>query len=255
MELKIDWDKGLLESDGKEFNIDTGEAFDIISDAYLKIGWQNKQAYSYTWMGRPIIQVPEDMVRMQEIIYKVKPDYLIETGIAHGGSLIFYASLFRAMGHGKIIGVDIDIREHNRVAMENHELFDIITMYEGDSTDDNITAKIAETVGENSRVVVILDACHTREHTLKELELYSKFINVGSYIISCDGGIMERVAQLPNAIKSEPDWDTNNPKRAAEEFVESNDNFIIEDVKFDFNEGNVGTWSSYWQGGIIRRMK
>jgi len=255
VELRIDWDKGLLESDGKEYSIDTGEAFDIISDAYLKVGWQNKQVYSYTWMGRPIIQSPEDMVRIQELIYKIKPDYIIETGIAHGGSLIYYAGLLKAMGHGRVIGIDIDIREHNRKAMEEHKLIDLITMYEGDSTSETILADIKETIGDNSKVLVLLDACHTKDHSLKELDLYSKLVSVGSYIISCDGGIMERVSTLPNAINVEPDWDVNNPKAAAEEFVKDNDNFVIEDVEFDFNEGNVKTWSSYWQGGIIKRIK
>jgi len=254
MELRIDWDKGLLESDGKEYNIDTGEAFDIVSDAYLKIGWQNKQVYSYTWMGRPIIQSPEDIVRVQELIYKIKPDYIIETGIAHGGSLIYYASLLKAMGHGKVIGIDIDIREANRKAMEEHELIDLITMYEGDSTNEKILAEIKETIGDDSKVLVLLDACHTKDHSLKELELYSKFVSVGSYIISCDGGVMERVATLPNAINAEPDWATNNPKAAAEEFVRDNEGFVLEDVEFEFNEGNVKTWSSYWQGGIIKRI-
>jgi len=260
MELRIDWDKGLLESDGKEYSIDTSEAFDIISDAYLKIGWQNKQVYSYTWMGRPIIQSPEDMVRVQELIYKVKPDFIIETGIAHGGSLIYYAGLLKAMGNGgKVLGVDIDIRQHNRIAMEKHELMDGIIMYEGSSTDADIIAdmfyKIKSHPKGNPVVMVLLDACHTKEHSLKELELYSKFVTPGSYVISCDGGIMERVATLPNAVKAEPDWATNNPKAAAEEFVKNNDNFVIENVDFEFNEGNVKTWHSYWQGGVIKRIK
>ena len=259
MELRIDWDKGLLESDGKEYSIDTGEAFDIISDAYLKIGWQNKQVYSYTWMGRPIIQSPEDMVRVQELIYKVKPDFIIETGIAHGGSLIYYAGLLKAMGGGKVVGVDIDIREHNREAMEKHELYENIVMYEGSSTDPEIIKLIeGQIAGHPSNrypvVMVLLDACHTKQHSLEELEIYSKFVTPGSYIISCDGGIMERVATLPNAIKAEPDWATNNPKAGAEEFVKNNENFVIENVEFEFNEGNVKTWSSYWQGGVIKRI-
>ena len=205
-------------------------------------------------MGRPIIQSPEDMIRIQELIYKIKPDYIIETGIAHGGSLIYYASLLKAMGHGKVIGIDIDIREANRKAMEEHELIDLITMYEGDSTNEKILAEIKETIGDDSKVLVLLDACHTKDHSLKELELYSKFVSVGSYIISCDGGVMERVATLPNAINAEPDWATNNPKAAAEEFVRDNEGFVLEDVEFEFNEGNVKTWSSYWQGGIIKRI-
>jgi len=254
MNFSVDWNSGVIKTDTGDVSIDSTEAFDIISDAYLKVGWQNKHVYSFTWMGRPIIQSPEDIVRVQELIYKIKPDYIIETGIAHGGSLVYYAGLLKAMGHGKVIGIDIDIREHNREAIEKHELIDLITMYEGDSTDEKILAKIKETVGDDSKVLVLLDACHTKDHSLRELDLYSKFVSVGSYIISCDGGIMERVADLPNAIKAEPDWATNNPKAAAEEFVKYNKDFVLDEVEFEFNEGNVKTWSSYWQGGIIRRV-
>src|SRR3712207_2599821 len=102
------------------FDLPSAEAFEAASNAWLRVGWDTKHVYSFTWMGRPIIQLPEDMIRLQEVIWTLQPDVLIETGIAHGGSLIFYSSLFEAMGRGRVIGVDIQIRPHNRAAIEAH---------------------------------------------------------------------------------------------------------------------------------------
>jgi len=257
MNFSVDWDLDVIKTDAGDIKINSTEAFDIISDAYFKIGWQNKHVYSFTWLGRPIIQHPEDIVRAQELVYNLRPDFIIETGIAHGGSLIFYASLCRAMEKGRVIGVDIDIREHNRTEIDKSPVRDLITMYEGSSTDPEIISKIKETIKTskvpNPVVLVILDACHTKEHALKELEEYSKFVSLGSYIISCDGGIMEMVSEIKDALKSEPDWKTNNPKKAAEEFADSNGNFEICNPEFNFNEGTVKKWHSYWGGGILRR--
>jgi cephalosporin hydroxylase len=109
----------------------TKEAFELISLQWVKVGWNQKYSYTFSWLGRPIIQLPEDMIRIQEVIYQVKPDVIIETGVAHGGSLIYYASLFKAMGKGRVVGVDIEIRPHNRKAIEEHELSSFITLVEG----------------------------------------------------------------------------------------------------------------------------
>jgi len=253
--LVVDYDLGEISCNGASYDLKSSDAFELISDAYLKIGWQNKHVYSFTWFGRPIIQFPEDLIRVQELIYDIKPDFIIETGIAHGGSLIYYASLCKALGKGRVIGVDIDIRKNNRDAMEKHELYDYITMYEGSSVDESIIKEMEEQIKssgiESPKILVLLDACHTKAHTLKELELYSRFVSIGSYIIATDGGVMQRVSDLKNAIKADPDWATNNPKVAAEEFVSSNKNFAIVEPKFKFNEGTVSKWFSYWQGGII----
>src|SRR2546423_6328338 len=110
------------------------EGFKILSAAWLRAGWAAKYVYSFTWMGRPVIQLPEDMVRVQEAIYRLRPTVIVETGVAHGGSLIFYASLFKALGQGRVIGIDIEIRPHNRRAIEEHEPAHLITLAEGRST-------------------------------------------------------------------------------------------------------------------------
>src|SRR5439155_18014109 len=131
-----------------------------------------KYVYAFTWMGRPIIQLPEDIVRIQEVLYRVKPEVIVETGVAHGGSLILYASLCKAMGHGRVIGVDVEIRPHNRQAIEAHELSPLITLVEGSSVDPTIVACVRDLVREGERAIVILDSNHTKAHVLAELGSY-----------------------------------------------------------------------------------
>lgn len=227
----------------------TREAFSVISQAWLRCGWDNKYVYSFTWLGRPIIQLPEDIIRIQEVIYQVKPDVIIETGVAHGGSLIFYASLCHAIGRGRVIGIDIEIRKHNRMAIETHELFSYITLLEGSSIDPHIVAKVESLVKPDEKVLVVLDSNHTKEHVLAELNAYSKLISVGSYIVATDG-IMESLVGAP---RSNPDWSWNNPKAAAEEFVRHNSAFVIQEPVFPFNEGNVSQRVTYWPFAFLRR--
>src|SRR5512143_283027 len=109
------------------------DAFDLLSQLWLKVGWNEKYSYTFSWLGRPIIQLPEDMIRMQEVIYKIKPDVMVETGVAHGGSLVYYAGLCKILGKGRVIGIDIDIHAPSRKALEEHELSSYITLIQGDS--------------------------------------------------------------------------------------------------------------------------
>lgn len=172
--------------------IGSAEAFNLVSKAWLRCGWDVKHVYSFTWLGRPVIQLPEDLLRLQELIYRVKPDVILETGIAHGGSLVFYASLCQGMGKGRVIGVDVEIRSHNRKAIESHELSPLITLLEGDSVSSNILTEIKSLIDERERVFVILDSCHTKQHVLAELNAYCQFVSVDSYLVAMDG-IMEDV--------------------------------------------------------------
>jgi cephalosporin hydroxylase len=229
---------------------DHPEAFEAVSAAWLRIGWDVKYVYSFSWFGRPIIQLPEDMVRVQEAIYRVRPEVIVETGIAHGGSLVFYASLCKGMGRGRVVGVDIEIRPHNREAVEAHELFDYITLIEGGSTDPEVVSQVHEAVGNAASVFVMLDSNHTKAHVLAELEAYAPLVTPGSYIVAADG-IMEQVAGAP---RTSEDWRWNNPKAAAEEFVAAHTGFRIEPPPFTFNEGAVDSMVTYWPGGWIRRV-
>src|SRR5579862_4730335 len=204
--IVIDGDK-VTRSDGngtapEEFGIGTPEAFRLLSDVWLRSGWDTKYVYSFTWLGRPMIQLPEDVIRLQEVIFEVRPDVIVETGVAHGGSLVFYASLCKLLGAGRVIGVDIEIREHNRRALEAHPLGKWITLVEGDSASDATIAKVRKRIGSARKVMVLLDSCHTKEHVRRELEAYAPMIGRGSYIVAMDG-IMERLAGAP---RSEADW-------------------------------------------------
>jgi len=247
----------IILDDNSEVPLYTPEGFRAISDLWLQVGWDQKHFYGMTWMGRPIIQLPDDLVRIQEVIYSVKPDVVLETGIAHGGSLIFYASLLKGINKGHVIGVDIEIRPHNRKAIEEHELFDLVNLIEGNSIDKKTLIQVDELLEDNDDVIVILDSAHNYNHVYKELELYSKYVSVGSYIVVTDGS-QEYLHVTPRAKKdyegSVDTWETNNPKRAAEDFVENNPEFVIIEPEFPFNEGNIGFRVTYWPSAFIKRM-
>jgi len=253
--IKIDLQKNVVIVEGERnegvYSMASPEAFSIISKAWLRCGWDNKYVYSFTWMGRPIIQLPEDIVRIQEAIYRVKPDVIIETGIAHGGTLVFHASLCKAMNRGRIIGIDIEIRPHNRKAIEEHELFKYITLVEGDSIYEDIVSSVKAMVKPRERGLVILDSNHCKQHVLAELNAYSDLVAIDSYIVAEDG-IMETLVGAP---RSSEDWSWNNPKAAAEEFVRNHDNFVIEEPKFPFNEGSVTERVTYWPSAFLKRVK
>jgi len=249
--IKVDLEQGTVsvEEGGVTTThpLDTAEAFNIVSDVWLRAGWDNKYVYSFTWLGRPIIQLPEDMFRLQEVIHSLRPDVIVETGVAHGGSLVFYASLCKAIGQGRVIGVDIEIRPHNRAAIESHVLAPLITLIEGSSIDPVVVASVRSLIEPGEKVLVLLDSRHTKEHVLAELIAYSPLVTPGSYIVAMDG-IMEKVAGAP---RTEADWSWNNPRQAALEFVETNPEFTIEEPPFLFNEGNVTDRVTYWPSAFI----
>jgi cephalosporin hydroxylase len=190
----------------------------------------NKSQYSYnfTWMGRPIIQYPQDMIAMQEIIWEVKPDLVIETGIAHGGSLIYYASLLELIDNGEVLGIDIDIRSHNRKEIEKHPMFKRIKMIEGSSIDTSIVEQVKKVAQNKKRIVVCLDSNHTHEHVLNELNFYAPFVSLNSYIVVFD----TIVEDLPEGYFSQKrPWGIgNNPRTAVDQFLKSNDSFIADET-------------------------
>lgn len=185
-----------------------------------------KYSYNFSWLGRPIIQFPQDIIVMQEIIWRVKPDLIIETGIAHGGSLIFYASILELLGgNGEVLGIDIDIRKHNLVEIEKHSMFKRITMIEGSSIDKGIAKQVWDFAKEKKKVLVVLDSNHTHEHVLKELKLYSSLVAKDSYLIVFDTIIED----MPEKLFSDRPWSKgNNPKTAVWEFLKTNNRFKID---------------------------
>jgi cephalosporin hydroxylase len=235
----------------REVGIGTPEGFRLLSKLWLRSGWDTKYVYSFTWLGRPMIQLPEDMLRIQEVIYRVKPDVLIETGIAHGGSLIFYASLFETMNHGRVIGIDIEIRQHNRVAIEAHELFDRITIIEGSSVDPDIVSQICSLIEPGERGLVVLDSNHSNAHVLAELHAYAEFVAIDSYMVACDG-IMKEVTGAP---RTHPEWITDNPLTAISNFLKTRDDFSVEEQAFLFNEGQITERVTYWPHAYLKRIR
>lgn len=250
----IDGNKVIVSHSGddrEEFDIGSPEAFRVLSRLWLRSGWDNKYVYSFTWLGRPIIQLPEDMIRLQEVIYAVQPAVIVETGVAHGGALVFYAGLCKTMDRGRVIGVDIEIRPHNRAAIESHPLSSLITLVEADSIAPETVSEVTSQLRPDDTVIVLLDSCHEKQHVLGELRAYSTLVTPGSYIVAMDG-IME---ELTGAPRSSPDWSWNNPRQAALEFVAENPNFAIEEPPFAFNEGTVTERVTYWPSAFIKRLK
>ena len=230
--------------------MDSPEAFEAVSAAWLRCGWDVKYVYGFTWMGRPIIQLPEDMIRIQEVIWRLRPDVIVETGVAHGGSLVFYAGLFAAIGHGRVIGVDVEIRRHNRAAIEAHPMAGRITLIEGGSTQPETIAAVRAQIAPDETVLVILDSNHTRDHVAAELELYGPLVSPGSYIVACDG-IMAQVAGAP---RTAPDWTWNNPISAVDAFLARDRRFVLHEPEFAFNEGQVRGRVTYWPKCFLRRL-
>lgn len=210
---------------------------------WVKVSAENRLTYEIDWLGVPIIQTPEDMILIQELIFKIQPDVIIETGVAHGGSLIYYASLLELLGKGKTIGIDIEIREHNRKVIEAHPMFKRIELIENNSVSKETIAKIRKMVPKDSKIIVCLDSNHTKDHVLKELQLYHGFVNLGSYIVVFDT-ITSKLAELGICDKLHLD---NGPKEAIDEFLKEHNNFEIDK---SYNKLYV----SCSQNGYLRRI-
>ncbi len=188
----------------------------------------HKYSYNFTWLGRPIIQYPQDMVALQEVIWEIKPDLIIETGIAHGGSLILSASILQLIGEdGHVLGIDIDIRDHNRKEIEAHPMFKRITMIQGSSVEKKTIDQVHEFAKGKRRVMVILDSNHTHEHVIDELNAYASLVSKGSYLIVFDTAVED--------VPEDFDWGSrpwgkgNNPKTAVWEFLKKHDEFEIDE--------------------------
>jgi len=254
MKLHIDTDTNIVEigegANRRRVPFYSKEGFEALSDLWLVASWQEKYSYTFTWFGRPIIQYPEDMVRLQEVIYSVKPTVIIETGVAHGGSLIYYASLMKGMGVGRlVVGVDIEIRLHNREAIEAHELAPMIALVEGNAVAPETVNCVVELLRPDDRILVVLDSNHSYAHVTAEMRAYGGLVSPGSYLVVTDG-VMRLVAECPNAGKG---WATDNPANAAEDFVKDSSLFSLEQPAWRFNESKLNKPITAWPSAYLRR--
>jgi cephalosporin hydroxylase len=226
----------------REIDIYTPEGFDVLSHLWTRSGWQRKVTYEFVWMGIPIIQLPEDIVMMQELIWRVRPDVIIESGVAHGGALILYASLLDTIGHGRVVGVDVEIRKYNRLAIEAHPMSRRITLIEGDSVAPDTFERVRAEIPPGASVLVTLDSNHTKAHVLAELERYAPLVTPGSYCVVFDS-VMTMVSDAPGAGNG---WEDDNPLEAVREYLASHEEFEVDPA---FNRAGV----TYCQSGFLRR--
>jgi len=199
----------------KEVDIYSEEGYELMAELWFKTACQHRLMYEPTWLGIPIIQFPNDIVAMQELIWKVRPDVIIETGVAHGGSAILYASILELIGKGKVIGIDIEIRKYNRLAINSHPLSKRIHLIEGSSIDIDIVEQVKSMIKKDDKVFVTFDSNHSYQHVLSEMELYSKLVSDDSYMVVMDGS-QGLVWDIPDGKK---EWKEDNPLLAIEEFL------------------------------------
>lgn len=197
-----------------------------LSTQWFERASTHEYSYHFSWLGRPIIQFPQDIVALQEIIWDVEPDLIIETGIARGGSIVFLASMLQLLGgDGLVVGIDIDIREHNREALESHRLYPRMRLIEGSSVAPEVLREVEHLVDNASKVMVILDSNHTHEHVADELVAYSPFVTRDSYLV-----VMDTVVEtMPEEFSANRPWGPgDNPMTALRAFLETTDRFVLE---------------------------
>lgn len=194
---------------------------------FLRDSIRSLYSYNFTWLGRPIIQYPQDILAMQELIWTVQPDLIVETGVAHGGTVLFHASMLQLLGGDRrLVSIDIDIRPHNRVEIEKHPLFRNVTLIEGSSVDQAVVDQVREIAKARKRVLVVLDSNHTHDHVLRELETYSPLVGKGSYLVVFD----TVVEHLPPEASADRPWGPgNSPKTAVDAFLAACDRFEVDE--------------------------
>lgn len=222
-------------------SLGTDTDLQALSRIWIREITPHKWAYNFAWLGRPAIQFPNDAWAMQELIWKIRPDLIIETGIAHGGSLVFNASMLAMLditeaieseqlldpsnSKRKVLGIDIDIRNHNREAIEEHPMSSRIQMIEGSSVDENVVDQVRSVAANYSKILVCLDSNHTHDHVLSELEAYAPLVSVGSYCVVFD----TIVEDMPQDMFPDRPWGPgNNPKTAVRKYLDHHTEFEID---------------------------
>jgi len=228
----------------------TPAAFREISRQWVRVGWSLGYYYNFTWMGLPVLQLPEDLIRLQEAVFTVQPDLIVETGVCHGGSLLYLATLCRTIGRGRVIGIDLHLLNHVRSALENHFLAPYITLIEGSSTSPEVFDKVSSLHKPGEKVMVILDSDHSHAHVRAELELYAPLVTKDSYI-TVEDGIMRDLFDVPGG---EVGWLSDNPATAVRDFLAAHPEFRLNQAEGAPGAGAMFAPVSYWPDGWLQRI-
>jgi len=205
----------------REIDIYSDEGFALLSDLWSRSGWQFRSFHDVSWLGVPILQLPQDMVMMQELIWKTRPDVIVETGVHLGGSAVFYASMLELIGNGQVVSIDLTIPRTTRATLAAHPMGRRITLIEGSSVDESVAAQVRALIDPQARVLVALDSDHSRAHVRRELEVYAPLVKTAGYVVVFDGN-MELLADAPGG---RPEWLTDNPATAMREFLAEHPDF------------------------------
>lgn len=253
MKLTIDTETGVLTTEdagiSREMPLYGRQAFELISRQWVRVGWALHYYFTMTWFGRPILQLPEDLVRLQEVLVALQPDVIIETGIYNGGSLLFHATVCEALGKGRVIGIDQRIDEDTRQALATHRLAHRIQAIEGDAIAPDTVAQVRSLVKPGETVIVLLDSNHTKAHVAGELLAYSPLVTPGSCIVAADG-IMRDLTDVPGGYA---EWDHDNPAEAAHEFAAAHPEFEMRQPAWPYNRSTLEQNITYWPDGWLWR--
>jgi len=227
------------------------EGFKLVSDIWLKQEWNQLHWQSFSWFGLQIWQLPEDIMRLQEVLASIKPDVIVETGVSRGGSAIFFATMCRLLGKGRVISIDIHIPSEIRQAIEASPFADLITLIEGDSASENVVAQVKSLMAEDEEAFIFLDSDHSKAHVLRELHAYSELVTPGSYIVATDG-VMQSLTDTPYGCDA---WMEDNPAAAAREFAASHPEFTIKRPAALFGDRYVIESMTFWPDAWLMRAE
>lgn len=253
MKLTLDSDRSVLTLEDtslyREMPLYGREAFELLSREWVRVGWALRCYFTFTWLGQPILQLPEDLIRLQEVICSLRPDVIIETGVYGGGSLLFHATICEALGNGRVIGIDRLITDETRKGLAGHRVSNRIEAIEGDSTAAGTIAKVRASVRKDESVMVILDSHHSADHVARELEVWAPFVTPGSCVLVADG-IMRDLADVPGG---QPEWVHDNPATAAREFAASHAEFEMRQPAWRHHLSPLEQNVTYWPDGWLWR--
>lgn len=254
MRVLIDTKQATLEvstaTQTESFSLYSKRALELLSELWIKVEWNGLHWQSFSWLGVPIWQLPEDLLRLQEVLFQLAPDVIVETGVNQGGSAIFLASICELLGSGRVISVDVRIPDRVRQELASHRLGSRITLIEGNSVAMETVEAVCREIGPKERVFVFLDSDHSRDHVAAELELYAPLISVGSYIVACDG-VMRLLADTPGG---DPNWMHDNPAVAAREFADRHREFALERPRAQLGDDHVISAMTYWPEAWLKRV-